>query len=64
MQISRKNFCETKIISVCNVIEKNRQKHCSFYGKSSYGEHCMFFHFDRFCDSLEAQKESCNLRTD
>jgi len=64
MQITRENFCETKVISVCNANEKSMQKQCSFYGKSSYGEQCMFLHFEQFCDNLEAQKQGYNFRSE
>ena len=57
----RVNFCETNVMSVCNASEKNIQKHCRFYGKSSYGEHCMFINYDQFCDNIEAQKNARNL---
>ena len=55
MQSPKSNYCETKLISVCKALEKDVQKNCSFYDKSSYGDRCMFFHFDQFCDNLDAQ---------
>lgn len=58
MQSSRVNFCETKVISVCNAIEKNMQKCCKFYDRASYGDQCMFFHSDEFCDNPEAQEHA------
>jgi hypothetical protein len=64
MQGLRVNFCESNIMSVCNAIEKDMQKYCRFYDRSSYGDHCMFFHFDQYCDSPEAQKHARNLGKD
>ena len=57
------NFCETNVMSVCNAIEKEMQKFCRFYEKSSYSEHCMFFHFNQYCDNPEAQKHARNIET-
>ncbi len=55
---TRLNFCDTRLISVCNAVEKDLQRECRFYDKSSYGDRCMFFHFEKFCDNLEAQRET------
>jgi len=60
----RVNFCETNVMSVCNALEKNLQKHCRFYGKSSYGDHCMFINYDQFCDNIDAQQHARNLEKD
>ena len=60
MQSSRVNFCETKMISVCNAIEKTMQKYCKFYDKASHSDQCMFFHSDEFCDNLRAQEHARN----
>ena len=57
----RVNFCETNVMSVCNALEKNLQKHCRFYGKSSYGDHCMFINYNQFCDNIDAQQHARNL---
>ena len=64
MPSPRLNFCETNVMSVCNAIEKDMQKYCRFYDRSSYGDHCMFFHFDQYCDSPEAQKHARYLEKD
>ena len=64
MQGLRVNFCETNVMSFCNASEKNIQKHCRFYGKSSYGDHCMFINYDQFCDNVEAQKHARDLEKD
>ena len=64
MQSPRVNFCEAKVISVCNAIEKNMQKSCKFYDRASYGDQCMFFHSDEFCDNPEAQEHARNHATD
>ena len=61
MQNYRVNFCETNLISVCNAIEKEMQKFCKFYQKSSCGNHCMFLHFDKYCDNLDAQKTALSI---
>jgi hypothetical protein len=51
-------------MSVCNAIENDMQKFCRFYKKSSCGHHCMFLHFDEYCDSLEAQKHARKIEND
>jgi hypothetical protein len=58
----RLNFCETNLISVCNAEEKNMQRDCRFYDKSSFSDQCMFFHFGQFCDNPEAQEDTNNLK--
>ena len=35
MESSSINFCQTKLISVCNANDKYQQKYCVFYTKSS-----------------------------
>jgi hypothetical protein len=64
MQNPRVNFCEAKVISVCNAIEKNTQKYCKFYDRASYGDQCMFFHSGEFCDNPEAQEHARNHALD
>ena len=58
MESSSINFCQTKLISVCNANDKYQQKNCVFYTKSSGDEHCMFFVFNEFCDNPEAQRHA------
>jgi hypothetical protein len=60
----RVNFCETNLISFCHATEKNMQKDCRYYDKSSYDDHCMFLHFDQFCDNIEAQEKGSSNRPD
>lgn len=60
----RVNFCETNVMSVCNATEKKMQKLCRFYDKSSHGDHCMFFHFEQYCDNPEAQKHARHIEND
>jgi hypothetical protein len=57
-------FCDKNVMSVCNATEKDLQKYCRFYEKSSYGVHCMFFHYEDYCDNLEAQKHALRLQVD
>jgi hypothetical protein len=64
MASPRINFCDTNVMSVCNATEKDLQKYCRFYDKSSHGVHCMFFHFEKYCDNLEAQKHALRLQMD
>ena len=61
MASPRINFCDTNVMSVCSATEKDLQKYCRFYDKSSYGVHCMFFHFEQYCDNLGAQKHARSL---
>ena len=42
-------------MSICTAGSVNEQKKCRFYKKSYYGDRCMYFIFDKYCDSLEAQ---------
>ena len=55
------NFCETNLISVCSAAEKDKQSSCLFYDKSSFDDHCMFFHFKQFCNNPEAQRYARNF---
>ena len=64
MDNPRVNFCETNLISVCHAIEKKMQKTCRYYDKSSYDDHCMFLHFDQFCDNLQAQAQDGPIRSE
>ena len=48
-------FCKRDIMSVCTADKDSKQKKCSFYEKSCRTERCMYFVFDKYCDSLKAQ---------
>ena len=63
MQSHKSNYCETTLISVCKALEEKVQKKCCFYDKSSYGDRCMFFHFEKFCDNLDAQANERKIET-
>lgn len=58
----QENFCETNVISVCNASDEDMQKHCSFYAKPTFGDHCMFLHSEQFCDNPKAQEYTSNLK--
>ena len=55
LPVDRLNFCKKGPMSICTAGSVNEQKKCRFYKKSSYGDRCMYFIFDKYCDSLEAQ---------
>ena len=48
------NCCKTEdIMSVCGCPED--QKNCKHYKKASYGNRCMYYKFDAYCDNPIAQ---------
>jgi len=49
------SFCKSDIMSVCKADSKKQQQECLFFEKSNCGSHCMYFVFNEFCDSLNAQ---------
>lgn len=55
MPVDRLSFCKKGLMSVCTASSAEEQKKCRFYKKSSYCDRCMYFIFDKYCDSLEAQ---------
>lgn len=58
MQISELCFCKRDIISVCTAGGKEQQKNCCYYQESTYKNACMYFVFDAYCDSVEAQRNT------
>ena len=58
VQISEVCFCKRDIISVCDAGNREQQKKCRFYQKSSYKNACMYFVFDAYCDCVEAQRKT------
>ncbi len=48
------NFCKSEIMSVCKADSKQQQD-CIFFEKSNSASRCMYFVFNEFCDSLNAQ---------
>jgi hypothetical protein len=58
VQIGEVCFCKQDIISVCSAGGQEQQKNCRFYQKSSYKNACMYFVFDAYCDSVEAQSKT------
>ena len=57
MSADRLSFCKKGLISVCTAAGVDEQKNCRFYKKSTYCDRCMYFIFDKYCDSLEAQMD-------
>jgi hypothetical protein len=52
------NFCRSEQISFCTAADRKEQSGCSFYARSHSAERCMYFIFDEYCDSLNAQLNS------
>jgi len=48
-------FCKRDIMSICTAPSESEQKNCKFYKKSSFGDRCMHFMFEEYCDCMEAQ---------
>ncbi|UCF92736.1 MAG: hypothetical protein JSW39_00855 [Desulfobacterales bacterium] len=42
-------------MSVCTADSEQDRANCSFYEKSSFANRCMYFIFEEYCDSLNAQ---------
>jgi hypothetical protein len=55
VQNERSCFCKRDIMSICTAASESDQKGCKFYKKSSFGDRCMHFIFEEYCDCLEAQ---------
>lgn len=49
------NFCKSEIMSVCTAESKKEQQDCIFFDKSKNANRCMYFVFNEYCDSLNAQ---------
>jgi hypothetical protein len=49
------NFCKSEIMSVCKANSKKQQQDCLFFEKSNNASRCMYFVFNEYCDSLNAQ---------
>jgi hypothetical protein len=45
-------------MSICTAKNQKQQVGCSFYEKSQFAERCMYYIFDKFCDSLAAQMDA------
>ena len=55
------NFCRQEEMSVCTADCQKQQTDCSFYEKSQHANRCMYFIFDEYCDSLQAQMNSVTV---
>ena len=55
MQPNQICYCKKDIMSICSAPGLKHQRDCRFYVKSTYNSRCMFYRFDAFCDSLDAQ---------
>lgn len=53
-------FCQCGMMSTCGASCPNEQMGCRFYEKSHTANRCMYFVFDKFCDSVQAQGFSRN----
>ena len=60
----RENFCSAGVTSICNTTNRNIQKHCKFYNKSFFGDHCMFFKSHQYCENPDAQQQARQLGFD
>lgn len=49
------NFCKSDTMSVCTADGIEQQQDCVFFDKSNNASRCMFYVFNEFCDSLNAQ---------
>ena len=49
------NYCKKDKMSVCTASDDKQQVGCSFYEKSRHANRCMYFIFEEYCDSLNAQ---------
>jgi len=49
------NLCKRGTMSVCIGKSLESQKTCEFYEPSTYREQCMYWVFEEFCSSIEAQ---------
>jgi hypothetical protein len=56
------NFCKSEIMSICAADSKREQQDCIFFEKSNNASRCMYFVFNQFCDSLNAQLCAENKR--
>ena len=57
------NFCKQEQMSICTADCQKQQIDCSFYEKSQHANRCMYFIFDEYCDSLNAQMNSTVVAT-
>jgi len=58
MSGSETNYCKKDDMSICSAEDPKQQEKCSFFEKSSHENRCMYFIFDTYCDSLNAQMQS------
>ena len=56
------NFCQSDIMSFCKANSKEQQQDCLFFEKSNCESRCMYFVFNEFCDSLNAQSYAADNR--
>ena len=59
MRDDKVNMCNSRgPMSVCQQSTSlTNQQQCKHYEKATRLNHCMYFRFDEFCDSLKAQKD-------
>jgi len=48
-------YCQQEIMSQCAAPSQAESVACHFYEKAQHAERCMYFVFDKFCDSYKAQ---------
>jgi hypothetical protein len=58
VQVEKICFCKKGAMSVCTARSVDEQQKCRFYQKSSYSDRCMYLIFDKYCDCLDAQKNT------
>ena len=51
-------FCKKGVMSVCTARSVDDQQKCKFYQKSSHSDRCMYLIFGKYCDCLDAQKNT------
>jgi len=49
------NLCKMEVMSVCTAENMGDQKKCRFYEQSIQMDRCMYFIFNKYCDSVKAQ---------
>jgi hypothetical protein len=49
-------------MSICKADSKKQQQDCLFFEKSNCANRCMYFVFNEFCDSLNAQSYAADNR--
>ena len=49
------NYCIRKQMSVCTALDDEQRENCIFFIQSPHKPKCIFYIFDEFCSSVQAQ---------